>query len=207
MKPFVNIASPTGNIVLNFSEDLIHALVPFAIGYRKAAGALAASFRGDAYADYDGYPVLYLYRHSLELLLKAVVYRGAKVMGLVGLERPNVPGLFSRHELERLLPAVRAVFRAMDWEWDATPIGTHAEFENIVRQVDKIDPKSYTFRYPMSPSGEAEHFVVNVPNFAETLDVLLRLLEGANDLLDERFQTEAEAMHELEQLLVQDGEA
>jgi hypothetical protein len=209
MKPFVNIASPRGNIVFNFSGDPIRALVPFAIGYREAAGALAVSFRGDAYADYEGYPVLYLYRHSLELFLKAVVYRGANVMGLIGLERPNVPGLFSNHGLSRLLPAVRAIFRAMDWDWDATPIGTHAEFENVVRQVDTIDPGSYAFRYPMSTSGEAHlpiHFVLNVPNFSETMDVVLRYLEGAGDLLEETFQTEAEAKYEVEQLLAQDGE-
>jgi hypothetical protein len=167
---------------LQLFRDPIHDLVPFAIGYREAARALAAPLRGNAYPDYNGYPVLYLYRHSLELFLKAVVYRGARVMGLVGLERPNVPGLFSKHDLGRLLPAVRAIFRAVDWEWDGTPIGTHAEFENIVRQVDRIDPKSYAFRYPMSPSGEAHlpnTLSSTCPTSRKRWMSCSRLLEGA----------------------------
>ena len=146
MKPFVNVASATGNVVFNFQGDPTRDLLPFAMGYMDAANELAARFSGSAYADYHGYPVLYLYRHALELLLKAVVYRGAKVMGIVGLDHPAVPGLFSKHGLERLLPAVRAIFRAMDWDFEATRIGTWAEFERLVREVDSIDPD-------LTPSG------------------------------------------------------
>ena len=44
MKPFVNIASPTGNVVLNFTDDLISDLGAFALGYREAAKQLAGRF-------------------------------------------------------------------------------------------------------------------------------------------------------------------
>lgn len=77
MKPFVNIASANGNVVFNFTGNLIRDLGAFARGYQKAGHALAIQFKGNVYADYDGYPVLYLYRHSLELYMKLVVYRGA----------------------------------------------------------------------------------------------------------------------------------
>ena len=132
MKPSVNVSSPTGNVVFNFSGNPIHDLVPFARGYREAARVLAVRFRGDAYADYDGYPVLDLYRHSLELFLKAVVYRGAMVMELIEKEHPDVPGLFRNHGLKRLLPAVRAIFKAMQWDFKGTAFGTFDEFEKII---------------------------------------------------------------------------
>src|SRR5947207_1757305 len=112
MKPFVNVSSPTGNVVFNFSGNPIRDLTAFAHGYREAARTLATPFSGDAYADYNGYPVLYLYRDSLELYLKAVVYRGAQLMGLVGQEYPSNPDLFKKHGLTRLLPSVRAIFKA-----------------------------------------------------------------------------------------------
>jgi hypothetical protein len=208
MKPFANIASPTGNVVFNFTGDLIRDLGAFALGYRRAARMLAAPFRGDAYADYDGYPVLYLYRHSLELYMKMVVYRGAMLMGLIGKQYPDVPGLFSNHGLGRLLPAVRSIFKAMRWDFKDTAVGTFDEFEKIVRAVDQIDPGSYAFRYPMNPAGKAHlphHFTMNVANFGEAMDALLGYLEGAADLLDETLQLEAEARYEVHQLLAEEG--
>ena len=210
MKPFVNIASSTGNVVFNFTGDLIRDLGAFALGYREAARVLAAPFRGDAYADYDGYPVLYLYRHALELYMKIVVYRGAMLMGLIGKQCPDVPGLFSNHNLRRLLPAVRSIFRAMRWDFKQTEIGTFDEFETIVREIDQIDPGSYAFRYPMNRAGDAHlphHFTMNVANFGDTMDALLGYLEGAADLLDDNFQSEAEARYEVQQLLAEEGEA
>ncbi len=207
MKRFVNIASPTGNVVFNYTGDLIRDLGAFALGYREAGRVLAVRFRGDAYACYDGYPVLYLYRHSLELYMKLVVYRGAMLMGLIGKECPNIPGLFSNHRLGRLLPAMRSIFRAMRWDFKDTAIGTFDEFERVVREIDDIDPGSYAFRYPMNPAEEAHlphHFTMNVANFGEVMDDLLGYLEGAAGLLDETFQSEAEARYELQQLMAQD---
>lgn len=210
MKPFVNVATPTGNVVFNFQRNPIGELAAFALGYREAARLLALRFKGDAYADYDGYPVLYLYRHSLELYLKAIVYRGARLMGLIGKEQPEVPGLFKEHRLGRLLPAVRAIFKAMHWTFEGTTVRTFNEFERFIKEIDAIDPGSFAFRYPIRTTGEAHlphHFVVNVASFGDTMDVLLECLDGAADLLEETFQMEAEARYEVQQFLAEEGEA
>jgi hypothetical protein len=199
-----------GNVVFNFRKNAIGDLTAFALGYREAARTLAAGFSGDAYADYEGYPVLYLYRHSLELYLKAVVYRGAMLMGLIAEDYPEVPGLFKRHDFGHLLPAVRAIFKAMKWDFDGTLIGSFGEFEKLIQTLDSVDKGSYAFRYPINPAGEAHlphHFVINIPNFAETMDALLGYLEGAADLLHDNFQTAAEAAYEVEKFLAEEGEA
>ena len=209
IKPFVNISSGTGNIVFNFSSNPIRDLAPFAKGYRDAAHTLADRFKGNAYADYHGYPVMYLYRHSLELYLKAVVYRGAQLMGLVGEQPPEVSKLWQHHGLARLLPALRVIFRSMDWDFDATIFGTWSEFEQFVREVDAIDPGSYAFRYPVNTSGVGhlpQHFVVNVAAFAETMDALLSYLAGAVELLEEQFDQEAEGRAEIKSLLDEEGD-
>ena len=112
---FFDYDDPHGNIVFNFTGRPIEDLTAFALGYQQAAHSLAgrlAQSRG--YADYEGYPVLFLYRHSLELYLKAIVYRGAMLLGLVAERRPDTRDLFERHELVRLLPAIRAIFKEMD---------------------------------------------------------------------------------------------
>jgi hypothetical protein len=206
-KPFINIASPTGNVVFNFRGNPIRDLGAFASGYRKAATALATAFNDNAYADYEGYPVLYLYRHSLELYLKAVVYRGAELMGLIGTDMPVIEKLFQHHGLVRLMPAVRAIFKAMKWDFEGTEFQSFDKFAAFVESIESIDPGSYAFRYPINPAGEAHlphHFTVNVPNFSKVMNATLGYLEGAADLLLDTFQSEAEARYELEQLMAQD---
>jgi len=50
-----------------------------------------------------------LYRHSLELYLKAVVYKGAALLGLTGASEIDTRKLFTGHELTRFLGHVRAI--------------------------------------------------------------------------------------------------
>jgi hypothetical protein len=212
MRAFVNIASPHGNVVFNFDRDPIRDLPAFALGYRQAANRLAREFADSrGYADYEGYPILYLYRHSLELYLKAIVYRGAMLMRLIGEGQPVVQGLFQRHDLTRLLPAVRAVFKAMHWNFDfeGSEFASFDEFEDFIRTIDSIDPRSYAFRYPMNPSGQAHlphHFTVNVVAFSRIMDVLLGYLEGAAALIEDNWDTAAQSAYELQQYLAGEGE-
>jgi hypothetical protein len=72
------------------------------------------------YRDYDGYPIFYLYRHSLELHLKAIVYRGAQLLGLISDEQIDTRSLLTRHELTRLLPTIQAIFKRMAWDGGVT---------------------------------------------------------------------------------------
>ncbi len=68
--PQVDGKSVHGNVVFNWRGNPIDDLVAYANGYRLAARSLAASFREQgAYADYEGYPILFLCRHAIELFL------------------------------------------------------------------------------------------------------------------------------------------
>jgi len=204
---FFDYDDPHGNIVFNFTGRPIEDLTAFALGYQQAAHSLAgrlAQSRG--YADYEGYPVLFLYRHSLELYLKAIVYRGAMLLGLVAERRPDTRDLFERHELVRLLPAIRAIFKEMDGDFEGSGVASFADFEGFIRAMDSIDPRSYAFRYPMNRSGEAylpHHFVVNVVAFAEKMDRLLQFLDGAVTGIQENWEVAAESAYELRQFLAE----
>jgi hypothetical protein len=150
--------------------------------------------------------VLFLYRHSLELSLKAVVYRGAQLMDLVTEREFEHPELFKNHGLVRLLPAVKQIFAAMHWTFEGTGIGSFDTFEQIVKDVERIDPQSYAFRYPVNKDGKAildHHLTVNVAAFGAVLYELLGYLEGAASLLQDQFEATAEARYETQQLMAE----
>jgi hypothetical protein len=193
-----------GNIVFNFSGRPFDDLVAFADGYRDAAHALAERFaKGPGRADNEGYPVLFLYRHALELYVKAIVYRGASGLGLVSQQTERTDGLFRNHGLGKMLPAIEAISRQMKWDFSGTGLASYQEFSRFVRKLDEVDSGSWSFRYPINTQGTAHlpyHFVVSVLRFADVMDPLLEFLSGAAIEVDERWHAEAEASYELRQL-------
>lgn len=211
VRPFINISDP-GNVVFNFTRDPIGDLTAYAFGYKEAAKLLVAEFsRSSPRPDYEGYPILYLYRHSLELYLKAIVYRSARLLGLMGKDKPDLTRLFTRHELAPLIPAVRAVFDAMQWsfEFEGSEFVSFNEFEQFIEDIDSLDGRSHAFRYPVNRDGRAnlrEHYVLNVISFATIMDALLDFLEGAADLIEWNFEVIARAEYEIQQYLARDGE-
>src|SRR5271154_5716323 len=77
--PF-NEISDTSNFVISFTNDPMGDFAAFAKGYKRAANRLARSLlRAPRFPDYDAYPVVFLYRHALELSLKHIVYAGAQL--------------------------------------------------------------------------------------------------------------------------------
>jgi len=57
-----------GSVVFNFQHRPVGDLSAFAHGYHDAAKRLVAEMqRASGYRDFDGYPILFLYRHALDL--------------------------------------------------------------------------------------------------------------------------------------------
>lgn len=209
MKRFMNVAGDW-NVAFHASEPLAVQLSVFGLGYREAARTLVRRLAAEGYGDYDGYPILYLYRHSLELYLKAVVYRGAGLCGLLTGEELDTTKLFEHHELSRLLAPTKAILAAMKWDLRPAGFDSFEEFQDFIQTLDKIDPKSYAFRYPVDRAGRVsaqQPRTISVLAFAETCDPLLVYLEGAVDALEERWQFAAEADYEIRQFLALGGEA
>ena len=74
--PFYEI-SDTSSFVISFTHDPKGDFGAFAKGYTLAANRLAASLlEGPRFPDYEAYPVVFLYRHALELSLKHIIYGG-----------------------------------------------------------------------------------------------------------------------------------
>lgn len=195
--------SGIGNISFNIVNDPIGDLAIYAEGYHRAANELKAKFTTDAYADYEGYPVFYLYRHSLELFMKAFVYKGALACKIIAQNEIQKDDILN-HELHRLLRPMREIFNALGIEWDFGPnsIKSYDEFEILIKDLEEIDPKSFSFRYPIDKSENeifSPHSMFNIIHFGEILEPILSFFNGSMTYFEEEMYFAQEARYELKQ--------
>lgn len=192
-----------GNVVLNFTSHPKGELSVYALAYREAADVLIENFKQRKfYSDMDACPVVFLYRHSIELYLKAIILWGAGLVRLQSGEDINTDRLFETHKFGDLLPAIRRIFKEAGWlNNSATGVrfGNFAEIEELILAFEQIDPRSHAFRYPIDRNGSAnlpEHFHFNVIALGEEAHEMLRMLDGAVSGVYEMFQTIASIQHE-----------
>jgi len=75
---FYNSINDTNNFAISFSTNPQQDFGVFAVGYRQAAAILAERLLAkQRFSDYEAYPVVFLYRQSLELYLKGLLYKAA----------------------------------------------------------------------------------------------------------------------------------
>jgi hypothetical protein len=176
-----------GDVTFNFlNRDPINELHIFADGYHRAGKELVEKLLVDSGygCNYLTFPILFLYRHSLELYFKAIVYTGGRLLGLITSEKIDDKKLLSKHELTIWLPAIKKIFDHMGWEKDFQAIGidTFDDFKKLIEEIEKIDPGSYSFRYPVTKKGDAslpDEIIFNPIGFGKKMDQVLQFLEGA----------------------------
>ena len=196
-----------GNVVFNFLGNPIDDLVAFAQGYHTAGKILVEKMENSTgYRDYEGYPILYLYRHALELFIKAIVYKGAKLLKLISNKSLNTEKLFKEHKLSIFLPAIKIIFNEINWKWnfEISGLKSFKDFSDFIREIDSMDPHSYIFRYPIKKTREASlnrHSVINVINFSRRLDPILDLLNGAVTGLGYEWDLAAETAYEFNKII------
>ena len=204
--PFFTDENPHGNVRFNFRGAAPNDLAAFAAGFHEAGRVLVRKLASSpGYADYEGYPVLFLYRHALELYLKAIVYRGARYAGLFDERALSTERFYRSHDLVRLLAATREAFRCAGWagEPDLDNLKSWDDFSALIRTIHGLDPGSYAFRYPMDPHGDPSmppHLLLNVIAFGRNMDPVLDLLSGAGTGLEDRWDTAAEACYFLQEI-------
>jgi hypothetical protein len=191
-----------GNVVLNFMQAPRTEFAVYAHAYQEAGRRLTselASRRG--YSDVDACPIAFLYRHALELYLKSVIYWGNSLLRINKKTIVmNQKDLFRTHSLQKLVLAAKPIFRLSGalQNWPHPELKSFRHFERLVCHLERIDPGSYSFRYPIDRKGSASlpgHFCFNAIAFAEKIDAALKLLDGAATWAYEEFQTHAEMMH------------
>lgn len=135
--------------------------------------------------DFKAYPVVFLYRHALELYIKAVILAGLPKLAIS--ENKGVAdyhkGLLTTHSLDTISKLLERVFDAYGWTWDfETPkFRSLDDFRSTIAEIHGVDSGSYVFRYPLNTKGCASipsRFRFDLFEFCAVLDELLRSLEG-----------------------------
>lgn len=167
----------TGNALLNWTGRPVLDLVTYAETYRTAACRLVHTHRelNINALDHHALPVLFLYRHSFELLLKAIIYFSATISISESEIATALPRLWREHSLVRLYAMAAPVLQ----ESRPTIVDAADLSEAILsmsRLIDDIDPGSYSFRYPITTTGQASlpnPLLTNIFLFSDAIEVVI----------------------------------
>jgi hypothetical protein len=188
-KLFIETAGLSG-VMLNWYGEAVEKLEPYAKAYHSAAQLLIEKSSGEQLGDIGACPVVFLYRPSLELYLKAILILGLSILRLDGVPFRTVEEILNqRHNLPGLWKEFETLCGLLDWEWET-------EYEacgDIIMELHEKDPGSFCFRYPITMSGDPaleQDFRFDLQNFCARMDEALELLErvgcGVAGILDER---------------------
>lgn len=185
--------------VTSFLDDPKDDFGVFAEGYWHAASNLAKDLlSGPKFPDYDAYPVVFLYRHSLELYLKNVIYKAVLLMALKGMDRIDTK-LYNNHNLIILARLAAAILQRL-FPADMSLQQIADKMLRVSSELSDIDPDSYAYRYPIDTQGgysTPRHQAVNLKALSRTMDDLLEDM----DTLDFGFQVETSQAQEIYEML------
>lgn len=204
---FVDRGLPHRTVYLNWHDTPEKEFTYFAEAFHKVAQEAVAALRLNnlfgtiPIEDFRAYPIVFLYRHALELYMKAVILIGSPMLAIKDMIVVNRQRLLKTHSLEVLRNELERVFEAYEWEWDlGTPhFQSLDDFRRIIAELHAVDAGSYAFRYPLDTKGSASlpsRFCFDLFGFCEVLDSLFPVLEGAAMGAYEELQATYEAMAE-----------
>jgi hypothetical protein len=150
---FFTPTSAKGSFVVHFTQNPSADFGIWAKGYAEAANRLCMSLLSENhFGDNDAYPVVFLYRHSLELYLKGVIVRANHLLSLRDQDELCAT-LKADHRLPMLYTAARKLLEhSFPGETELTEFLDR--LAGIVADLDAVDPGSFAFRYPVGPKGE-----------------------------------------------------
>ena len=173
------------NACLNFMHDMSHGYVE---GYRKAADRLVEIVaKTQCEQDYLVYPIVFLYRHHIELRIKQLL----ELLYEVG-ERKTPPT--RGHDLRQLWSECRPALKSFVGGGEKE--GFRA-VDRLVADFSSVDPMSDAFRYPRHRDGTKSVSKVRHMNLAvlrEKMDIILEWLECCAFALEAQLEAMSEEM-------------
>ncbi len=181
------------NACLNYGDS---TEVSYAEGYRKAAQLLTKQVL-ETYSDQDLliFPIVYLYRHHLELEIKRLTRIGCFIADW-RLTATQIRDL-EKHTLDRLWNNFKPIMKAVNQlTGREMPDEDIKGVDSYIRQLATADPESQSFRYPYSKKGDRslpQLMHINIRVFAEAMEWIADFLEA----LDAGFVHLADAKSEM----------
>lgn len=174
--PFVEACNKADNAII--AEDDFTRLVLMTDGYKKAAD-IAVTHTASHPSDRDllVFPILFNYRQFIELSLK---YQLATHGPAVAIE-PN----WKTHDLGVLWTSFREM---LDRYGTPDPDEADPVVEAVVLQFAKIDPGSYSNRYPVDRQGKPlpiAYGAMHLENLADVMNAVAGYFSGCDGYLSD----------------------
>ena len=160
---------------MNTCRDMYHDHSElYIIGYKDAADLLVKTVAsGQGTADSLIFPIVFLYRHYIELRLKSLLKDGHRLLDREYNEKPG-------HQLSKLWLNVRDILVEI---WPEEDKRQFDAVGSLIEQFEKVDPRSTSFRYPKDLEGnKSVNFDVprvNLGNLSEVVGAMSIILEGS----------------------------
>lgn len=156
------------NACLNFMPDMS---VGYIDGYKIAADELAIKINETGVnQDYLIYPIVFLYRQHLELILKSII---KSARNLLQTEEQGHP---THHKIKDLWPLAKGLRKKV---WNENPPVEFEFIDHVIAEYSKYDPDSMAFRYPENkqgtkPNENIKH--INTRHLAENIEKASEIL-------------------------------
>lgn len=187
------------NFVISFTKDPRNDFGVFAEGYSHAASTLAEGLLSrTGFPDFDAYPVVFLYRHSLELYLKNIIYKAALLMAFKHMGDIDAK-LYNTHDLTVLSEKAAKILQRL-FPDDASLRQFSEETVKISSEFSDIDASSFAYRYPVDKAGNPStrpNQVISLGALHRTMSDLLEKM----DTLDFGLQIETSQAQEIYEIL------
>jgi len=167
---FPSTAGGWDNACLHYGPDV---WLPYSLGYKEAADRLVAQIEAE-HRDHDlmVFPIVYLYRHYLELAVKGLIQQAQKLLG----DTVKVP---AKHTLVELWTTCSALLERVS---PGDSIEERRQIGRLLLEFASVDPTSTGFRYPMDTRGNPSLTglrQVNIPNVRDVVRKIALILDGA----------------------------
>jgi hypothetical protein len=152
-------------------------------GYRRGAQILVTSVGATARdQDFLVYPIVFLYRHYVELVLKEIIRRAPYLIEreLTVTEKKHLDD----HRLDFLWEDFKPMSSAISQVagWDELPKEDVEGIDHYIRQISEVDPRSYSLRYAYSKKGDPslpkDLTHINLRHFGDLMERLSNYLWG-----------------------------
>jgi hypothetical protein len=147
------------------------------------------------FSEIDVSPVVFMYRHAVELHLKALVLGDG---GNFLTTKPDALSVHKTHSVSWLAQFVCQVVTALkrEKEFQCEGIENLTDFKAVIEKLNAVDPGSYVFRLPVGAErqdplpGQGK---LTIRDFARQMDALLVLLDSTADALAAMWDMHREA--------------
>lgn len=161
-------------------------------GYRQAGESLYKEIQKcePFHKRFLTYPMLFCFRQFIELRLKELIFLGKKINDLP----ENFPLI---HEIGKLFDDyVNNILLRIDGNFEENLI---ANARNLVYELDKLDNKSMSFRYPVLKDDSPSILLpnMNIDNFKVIMDRLSNFLDRQLDIMQHSEEMKQEMISEL----------